>query len=118
MASNSVIKGRFEGRVAQALKRAGYSGSGATLVVAASGGPDSTALLRCLARLSESHGLTVHVAHLNHDFRGDEADADAAFVEDLATGLGLSFSVSKQDPIQYQKDLRSFLCRQFGLDAS
>ncbi len=104
MASGSVIEGRIERRVAEALKRAGYSCSGATLVVAASGGPDSTALLRCLARLSESHGLTVHVAHLNHDFRGDEADADAAFVEDLATGLGLPFSVSKQDPIQYQKE--------------
>ena len=104
MASNSAIKGRFEGRVTQALKRAGYSGSGATLVVAASGGPDSTALLRCLARLRESHGLTLHVAHLNHDFRGDEADEDAAFVEELATELGLPFSVSKQDPIEYQKE--------------
>jgi tRNA(Ile)-lysidine synthase len=104
MASVSLIKGRIEWRVAESLKRAGFSGSGSTLVVAASGGPDSTALLRCLARLRESHGLTLHVAHLNHDFRGDEADADAAFVEELATDLGLPFSVSKQDPIAYQKE--------------
>jgi len=109
MASVSVSKG-IEGRVAEALARAGYSGSGATLVIAASGGPDSTALVRCLDRLRESHGLILHVAHLNHDFRGDEADADAAFVEELAKGLGLPFSVAKQDPIAYQKerDISSF----------
>lgn len=74
------------------------------MVVAASGGPDSTALVRCLASLQETHGITVHVAHLNHDFRGDEADADAAFVEELAAGLGLPFSVAKEDPIAYQKE--------------
>ena len=100
MASVSLI----EGRVAEALQRSGYSGSDATLVVAASGGPDSTALVRCLASLREHHGLTLHVAHLNHDFRGDEADADAAFVEELAEGLGLPCSVAKEDPIQYQKE--------------
>lgn len=94
----------MERRVADALQRAGYSHNGTTLVVAASGGPDSTALVCCLARLQESHGLTLCIAHLNHDFRGDEADADATFVEELAKGLDLPFVVVKQDPIQYQKE--------------
>ena len=72
------------------------------MVVASSGGPDSTALLRCLHRLRDEYRLFLHVAHLNHDFRGAEADHDAAFVQRLADGLGLPCSIDKQDPIAYQ----------------
>ena len=94
----------FEARVADALRRSGFSRTGATLVAACSGGPDSTALLRCLDRLRETYGLSLLVAHLNHDFRGAEADDDAAFVERLADSLGLACSVVKQDPIAYQRE--------------
>jgi tRNA(Ile)-lysidine synthase len=71
--------------------------------VGASGGPDSTALLRCLHRLGETLELGIHVAHLNHDFRGAEADADAEFVRQLAEYLGLPFTVDRQDPMEYQR---------------
>ena len=73
-------------------------------MVGASGGPDSTALLRCLHRLGREFSLNLHVAHLNHDFRGAEADHDAAFVQHLAEGLGLPCSIDKQDPIAYQRE--------------
>ena len=89
--------------VAAALRRAGFPSGGVTLVVAASGGPDSTALLRSLRRLRDEHHLRLHVAHLNHDFRGAEADHDAAFVRRLADALGLPCSIDKQDPIAYQR---------------
>ena len=75
-------------------------------MVAASGGPDSTALLRCLHRLRARFALSLHVAHLNHDFRGAEADHDAAFVQRLADGLGLPCSIDKRDPIAYQREHR------------
>ena len=64
---------------------------------------DSTALLRSLHRLQTSHDLSLHVAHLNHDFRGAEADHDAAFVQRLANALGLPCSIDKRDPIAYQR---------------
>ena len=89
---------KLEGLVAEALRRAGYSGNGTTLVVAASGGPDSSALLFCLQRLSEQHLLRLHVAHLNHNFRGEEAEEDARFVGSVANDLGLPATVDKRHP--------------------
>lgn len=95
---------------AAALRRAAFPPNQTTLIVAASGGPDSTALLRSLHRLAPQFGLRLHVAHLNHDFRGAEADHDAAFVQRLADGLGLPASIDQQDPIAYQRqrNLSSF----------
>jgi tRNA(Ile)-lysidine synthase len=97
---------RLEKLVARALLRAGYSGNETTLVVGVSGGPDSSALLYCLHRLSASHRLRLHVAHLNHDFRGEEAEADARFVASLAEELGLPATVEKRDPVAYQRERR------------
>ena len=88
----------LEGLVAGALRRAGYSGNDTTLVVASSGGPDSLALLFCLHRLSERHRLRLHVAHLNHNFRGEEAEEDARFVSSVAEELGLPSTVDKRHP--------------------
>lgn len=64
---------------------------GDKVVVAVSGGPDSTALLLTLAALSPEYDLDLIVAHLNHMFRGEEAEADARWVEDLACRLNLPF---------------------------
>ena len=96
-------RARLERKVAAALRRAGYSNNGVTLVVGASGGPDSSALLYALDRLREAHGLSLHVAHLNHNFRGQEAEDDAAFVAEIAKELGLPVTVVKEDPHEYQR---------------
>ena len=63
----------------------------ATGVVAVSGGPDSVALLRAL--LQETAAPLV-VAHLNHQLRGADSDADEAFVRGLAPGFACRDSVS------------------------
>ncbi len=54
-----------------------------TLIVALSGGADSTALLDLLNRLPGFNPRLV-VAHLNHCLRGSESDADEAFCRKLA----------------------------------
>ena len=106
---NDKLTARVERLASDSLSRCGfspeYSGEGATpLVVGVSGGPDSTALLYCLYRIRKAWGLQLHVAHLNHDFRGEEADADAEFVTNLAVELDLPVTVEKRDPIAYQRE--------------
>jgi tRNA(Ile)-lysidine synthase len=62
-------------------------------VVAVSGGPDSVALLRALAlcRSDATIGPLV-VAHLNHQLRGVESDADEEFVRGLHARLAANDS--------------------------
>ena len=74
------------------------------MVVAVSGGPDSVALLHALLRLRDSARVVLHVAHLNHDFRGEEAEEDARFVSRLAGSLGLPSTVCREDPVAYQRE--------------
>jgi len=67
------------------------------LVVAVSGGPDSVALLCLLLELApRSVSGPVIVAHLNHQLRGAESDADEAFVRELYAGLATSCGVALQ----------------------
>ena len=73
-------------------------------MVAASGGPDSTALVYCLVGLQNSMNLSLHLAHLNHDFRGEEAEEDARFVSKMAKGLGLPCTVDEANPMVYQEE--------------
>ena len=88
----------------KALRRSGFHRA-ATLVVACSGGPDSTALLHALVALQPTARLKLHVAHLNHDFRGQEAEDDARFVAHMAKRLGLDSTVAEDDPIAYQREM-------------
>ena len=65
--------------------------AGYGVVVAVSGGADSVALLRALACVSDSASESLSVAHFHDGLRGAEADADAEFVETLASQLELPF---------------------------
>lgn len=70
---------------------------GDTIVAAVSGGPDSTALLHILHRLSEEWGWTVAAAHLNHQFRGAESEREADMVQAFAASLGLACVIGSVD---------------------
>jgi tRNA(Ile)-lysidine synthase len=66
---------------------------GKRVLVAASGGADSTALALVLKDL----GCAVALAHVHHGIRGKSADADARFVATLAGKLGAPFFLGKFD---------------------
>lgn len=59
------------------------------VLVAVSGGVDSVALLDILTRWAPEEHWRLSVAHFNHRLRGDEADADEAWVKRLAAQYGL-----------------------------
>jgi tRNA(Ile)-lysidine synthase len=69
---------------------------GTRLLVAASGGGDSVALLRLLQRSAPSRRLRLVVGHLDHALREDSGD-DRRFVEELAGSLGLACRAERRD---------------------
>ena len=71
-----------------ALKAAGAPERGAHLLVAVSGGPDSTALLAGLAELRSVYGLMLTAAHVDHALRPESA-AEAESVAALCTRLAV-----------------------------
>jgi tRNA(Ile)-lysidine synthase len=76
------------------------------VVVGVSGGPDSAALIHCLAALRPSWSLRLVVAHLNHQLRGAASRKDALFVEGLARRLGLPCERDSRDVASYSKEHR------------
>jgi tRNA(Ile)-lysidine synthase len=68
------------------------------LLVAVSGGIDSTVLLHAVAALVPSLGITCVAAHVNHGLRGEESEQDEACVRSLAERLGLVYRVARIDP--------------------
>jgi len=79
---------------------------GSKLLVAVSGGPDSVCLLHILLALRDKLGITLHVAHLNHQLRGAESEADASYVTALARKLDLPATVERRDVKVYQRSRR------------
>jgi len=76
------------------------------LLVAISGGPDSVCLLHILVKLQEELDIRLHVAHLNHQLRGAESEADAQYVSNLAHQLGIPATVEQRDVKAYQVQQR------------
>ncbi len=84
-------------RVAKTISRYNMLPANCRVIAAVSGGPDSVCLLHVLAELAPQMGLQLEVAHLNHQLRGAESDADEDFVRALAATLGLRFHGARVD---------------------
>lgn len=85
-------------RVCRTIERDGLFPPGARVLIAASGGADSTALVCLLAELAGR--LRIEIAgllHLNHGLRGDAADGDEQFCREIAGRYGLRLTASRAD---------------------
>ncbi|MFZ4629061.1 MAG: tRNA lysidine(34) synthetase TilS [Blastocatellia bacterium] len=93
--SRSPRQSQLERHLRRALSTLGETG----LVVAVSGGADSTALLDALVRARDAGRgpSTLVVAHLNHLLRGKDSDTDAVFVQELATDRGVVCEIEQAD---------------------
>ncbi|MCG3136303.1 MAG: tRNA(Ile)-lysidine synthase [Phycisphaerae bacterium] len=85
-------------RMRETIPAERWPGRGEPLVVAVSGGPDSTALAWLLHEMNQTEncGWALHLAHLNHQLRGSEAQRDADFVTRLAQQQGWNFTVESR----------------------
>ena len=113
------VSGRFVSNIVAELTRflAGHPLGGGPGIVAVSGGADSVALLRGLVQTQrqiptpqalcganaggpptpQTGNTNLVVVHVNHLLRGEESDADAAFVQNLAASLGVECQTSIVD---------------------
>ena len=89
----------FEQRIADFIKANGLFGSGDKVLLAVSGGADSTALLYAMRVLKDEGVLDAELfcAHINHGLRGAEADADEEFVVAQAAKLELPVKTERFD---------------------
>ena len=74
--------------------------AGERVAVALSGGADSTALLLGLLEANagkDGLGVVISAAHVHHGLRGEDADADEAFVAALCAELGIGLTVFQVD---------------------
>lgn len=67
------------------------------VLVAYSGGADSTCLLYQMKELCEKLNITLFAAHINHKIRGASADADEEFCRRTAAALGITLFVLRAD---------------------
>jgi len=94
-------------KLKKTVQKYGMLSPGDRVLVAVSGGPDSVCLLATLHALSGELGISLHIAHLDHMFRGKESADEALFVARLAEKLGLPSTIESIDV--------ALLCRERGL---
>jgi tRNA(Ile)-lysidine synthase len=70
------------------------------VLAAVSAGPDSVAMLRALVALKQRAGGSgkMVVAHLNHQSRGADSDADQHWLEELCRALSIPLELGRADP--------------------
>lgn len=67
------------------------------VLLAFSGGADSSALLHLLYEDSQKNGFRVYAAHFNHKIRGEEAERDMLFCRSVAEKYGITFFCGEAD---------------------
>jgi tRNA(Ile)-lysidine synthase len=92
-------------KVNQTIEKYNLLEKGERVIVALSGGPDSTALLAVLAEVAREMDLSLIAAHFNHGLRGRESDEDEDFSRELSQRLGLVFCAEKMDQKNDEKGI-------------
>ena len=92
----------MEEKVISFIEKHNLLPAGEKLVVGVSGGADSVCLLHLLAWHQKCLQTELQVAHLDHQLRGAESNADAKYVSELAHQLGLPVTMEQAEVRAYQ----------------
>ena len=106
MTSQSSVAQDFTDQVLDAIREYGMVFPGQRVLIGISGGPDSMALARVLAKLKKVLDIRIGLAHLNHMLRGSHAMADEAFVREFARGHDLDLVVETRHVAELAKEQR------------
>ncbi|WP_034785083.1 tRNA lysidine(34) synthetase TilS [Eubacterium xylanophilum] len=79
---------------------------GDRIILGVSGGRDSVCLLDVLVKLKDEYELSLCVVHVNHGIRGEEADRDQRFVENMAKKYGIEYHCEVVDVTEMAKNLK------------
>ena len=93
-------------KVLNYIKNKNLISHGDSLICAVSGGADSVCMLDILVSIREEFSLSIYVAHLNHNLRGDEAKRDELFVKSLCENYSLPFYSKTVDVKELSKELK------------
>lgn len=93
----------FERKVLKFIEEYSLLAPRSTVLVAFSGGPDSTALAETLYRLRPLLNVELILFHLNHGLRGEESERDAAFCLRWAQEHNLPIIVERSDVTSFHK---------------
>ena len=93
----------MENKVLNYIKENKMIKAGETVVVGVSGGADSVCLLHMLLKHKETLGIKLLVVHVHHGIRGESADRDASFVEELCGRFNLPFFLYKYNIPEFAK---------------
>jgi tRNA(Ile)-lysidine synthase len=97
-------KTKLESKVLDFIQRYSLIPRKELVVVGVSGGADSVCLLHILAKWRKGLGIKLHVAHLDHQLRGAESEADAEYVSNLAGSLDIPITTDRQDVAAYRTE--------------
>lgn len=84
-------------KVIATIEKHGMFSKKSAVVVALSGGSDSMAMLNALLQVKDKYNLKLVAAHVNHCLRGEQADADEAFVVDYCAKNGIEIKTLRAD---------------------
>lgn len=93
-----------EASVRRVIRDEGLIEPGERVLVGASGGVDSSALLFLLERIRRDLAIDLGAAHVNHGLRGEESERDEAFVRKLAKSLSVPCHVVRADARAYSRE--------------
>ena len=92
-------------KVLETIRLYGMLSQGDSVLLALSGGKDSTALLQVMLEFKELFSLQLCAVHVNHGIRGEEAQRDERFVKDLCAKEGIDCVCRRVDIPALSKSL-------------
>jgi len=79
---------------------------GDNILIGLSGGPDSVFLFHNLRTLKESLSFNLYASHINHMYRGKDAQQDEDFVRNLCSEYGIKLFVKRKNATEYAQELK------------